>query len=171
MPDYQSAYRSNYSCKTSLVKLVNDILWDFENQNAVALIALDLSAAFDTVDHDVLLDVLSTRFGVLGNAYSWFSSYLRPRNCLVEIEGSRSSERSLDFLVLQGSCGSPVLYSVYASSLQTEILAYVRLNAFSDDHSLSCAFKANNREQEVDTMNPLEHCLLDVNRWMNQNRL
>ena len=45
MPDYQSAYRSSYSCKTSLVKLVNNILWDFENQNAVALIALDLSAS------------------------------------------------------------------------------------------------------------------------------
>ena len=87
MPDYQGAYRLNYSCKTSLVKLVNNILWDFENQNAVALMALDRSAAFDTVDHDVLLDVLSTRFGVLGNAYSWFSLYLRPRNCLVEIEG------------------------------------------------------------------------------------
>ena len=171
MPDYQSAYRSNYSCETSLVKLVNDILWDFENQNAVALIALDLSAAFDTVDHDVLLDVLSPRFGVSGNAYNRFSSYLRSRNCLVEIEGSRSSERSLDFLVLQGSCGSLVLYSVYPSSLQTEILANVRLNAFADYHSLNYAFKANNREQEVETMNSLEQCLLDVNRWMNQNRL
>ena len=171
MLDYQSAYRLNYSCKTSLVKLVNDILWDFENQNAVALIALDLSAVFDTVDHDVLLDVLSYRCGVSGNAFNWFSSYLRPRNCLVEIEGSRSSERSLDFSVPQGSSGGPVLYSVYASSLQTEILAYVRLNAFADDHSLSCAFKENNREQEVDTMNSLKQCLLDVNRWMNQNRL
>ena len=161
----------NYSCETSLVKLVNDILWYFENQNAVALIMLDLSATFNIVDHDVLLDVLSNRFGVSGNAYNWFSSYLRPRNCLVEIEGSRSSEMSLDYSVPQGSCGGPVLYSVYASSLQTEILAYVRLNAFVDDHSLSCAFKANNREQEVDTMNSVEHCLLDVNRWMNQNTL
>ena len=154
-----------------MVKLVNEVLWDSEDQNAVALIALDLSAAFDTVDHDVLLDVLSERFGVSGNAYNWFSSYLRSRKCLVEIEGSRSSERSLDFSVPQGSCGGPVLYSVYASSLQTEILAYVRLNAFADDHSLSCAFKANNREQEADTMNSLEQCLLNVNRWMNQNRL
>ena len=171
MPDYQSTYRSNYSCETSLVKLVNDILWDFENQKAVSLISLDLSAAFDTVDHEVLLDVLSTRFGVSGHAYNWFSSYLRPRNCLVEIEGSRSSERSLDFLVPQGSCGGPVLYSVYASSLHTEIPAYVRLNAFADDHSLSCAFKANSREQEVGTIYSLEQCLLEVNRWMNQNRL
>ena len=90
MPDYQSAYRSNYSCETSLVKLVNDILLDFENQNTVALAALDLSAAFDTVDHEVLLDVLSTRFGISRSAYNWFSSYLRPRSCLVEIKNSWS---------------------------------------------------------------------------------
>ena len=83
MPDYQSAYRSNYSCETSLVKLVNDILWDFENQNVVALVALDLSTALDTADHEVLLDVLSTRFGVSGSAHNWFSSYLRPRSYLV----------------------------------------------------------------------------------------
>ena len=134
MPDYQSSYKSNYSCETSLVKLVSDILWDFENQNVIALVALDLSTAFDTVDHEVFLDVLSTRFSVSGNAYSWFSSYLRPRSCLVEIENLRSSERSLKFSVLQGICGGPVLHSVYASSLQTEILVSVRLNAFSNDH-------------------------------------
>ena len=64
MPDYQSAYRSNYSCRTLLVKLVNDILWDYENQDVVALVALDLSTAFNTVHHEVLFDWLSTRFDV-----------------------------------------------------------------------------------------------------------
>ena len=92
MPVYQSAYRSNYSCEASLVKLVKDILWDFENQNMVALGALDLSAAYDTVDHKVLLDVLSTRFGISGSTHNWFNSYLRSRSCLVETEDSRSSE-------------------------------------------------------------------------------
>ena len=163
MPDYQSAYRSNYSCETSLSKLVND----FENQTVVALVALDLGAAFNTVDHEVLVDVLSTRFGVSGSAYNWFSSYLRPRSCLVEIKNLRSSERSLEFSVPQGSCGGPVLYLAYASSLQTEIPASVRLNAFANDHSLNYAFKANNREQEAETMNCLEQCVLNVNRWMN----
>ena len=156
MPDYQSAYRSNYSCETSLVKLVNDILWEFENKNVVALVALDLSAAFDTVAHEVLLDVLSTRFGISGSAYNWFSSYLRPRSCLVEIENLRSPERSLEFSVPQGSCRDPVLYSVYSSSLQTKIPASVRLNAFANDHSLNYAIEANNSEQEAETMNCLE---------------
>ena len=59
---------------------------------------------------------------------------------------------------------------VYASSIQIEIPASVRLNAFADDHSLNYAFKARNREQ-AKTMNCLEQCLLNVNRCMNQNRL
>ena len=105
MPDYQSAFRSNYSCETSVVKLVNDILWDFENQNVVALVACNLSTAFDIVDYEMLSDVLSTRFGISGSAHNWFSSYLRPRSCLVEIENLRSSERSLEFSAPQGSYG------------------------------------------------------------------
>ena len=58
VPEYQSAYRKRHSCKTSLVKLVNDILWNMENQLVTAIVILDLSPAFDTVDHDFLLDVL-----------------------------------------------------------------------------------------------------------------
>ena len=53
MPDYQSAYQRYYSCETALVKLVNDLLWNLENQNITMLTAIDLSAAFDTVDHGV----------------------------------------------------------------------------------------------------------------------
>ena len=83
----------------------------------------------------------------------------------------RSSERSLEISVPQGSYGSPMLYSAYAHSLQMEIPASVRLNTFADDHSLNYAFKANNMEQEDETMNCLEQCILNVNRWVNQNRL
>ena len=58
LPEYQSAYRKELSSKTSLVKLVNDILWGMENQLVTAVVILHLSAAFDTVDHDLLLDDL-----------------------------------------------------------------------------------------------------------------
>ena len=58
VPEYQSAYRKRHSCETSLVKLVNDILWNMENQLVTTIVILDLSAAFNTVDHDLLLDVL-----------------------------------------------------------------------------------------------------------------
>ena len=57
-PDYQSAYWPSYSCETALVKIVNDILWAMENNEVTALMAIDLSAAFDTVDHSILIAVL-----------------------------------------------------------------------------------------------------------------
>ena len=58
MPRYQSAYWQHYSCKTSLLKLTNDILWTMEDKNITEVLALDVSAAFDTVDHNILLQVL-----------------------------------------------------------------------------------------------------------------
>ena len=64
LPKYQSAYRKEHNCKTSLVKLVNDILWRMENQLVTVGVILDLSAAFDTVVHDFLLDILEKQFGI-----------------------------------------------------------------------------------------------------------
>ena len=56
VPHYQSAYHNGYSCETAIVKLVNDILWAMENLTITAIMALDLSAAFDTVNHEILLN-------------------------------------------------------------------------------------------------------------------
>ena len=66
MPSYQSAYREHHSCKTSIDRLTNDLLWSMERHRVTALVAIDLSAAFDTVDHTVLLKVLQQHFGVNG---------------------------------------------------------------------------------------------------------
>ena len=82
-PDYQSAYQPNYSCETALVKILNDILWPMENKKVTALMAIDLSAAFDTMDHSILIAVLRERFGITDTALSWFESYLHPRYCKV----------------------------------------------------------------------------------------
>ena len=68
MPGYQSAYRANFSCETALVKLTDDLLWAMEHQEVTPLVAIDLSAAFDTVNHNLLLSVLSKKFGVVDKA-------------------------------------------------------------------------------------------------------
>ena len=83
MPSYQSAYRQHHSCETSLLKLTNDILWSMEDQNITAVLALDLSAALDMVDHDILLQVLKNQYGIDGKALDWYDSYLCPRSCMV----------------------------------------------------------------------------------------
>ena len=76
MPDYQLAYRTSYSCETVLVKLTSDILNATEYQRATALVVLDLSVAFDTVDHGILFEVLNHRFSIDGSALDWYNSYL-----------------------------------------------------------------------------------------------
>ena len=96
LPNYQSAYRQYHSCETSLVKLVNDILWAMEKQLVTVVVILDLSAAFDTVDHDLLLEVLESRFGIVGTARKWYTSYLKPRSFKVSIRSSTSQPRQLD---------------------------------------------------------------------------
>ena len=136
MPGYQSTYRANHRCETSLLKLCKDILWAMERQEITASVALDLSTAFDAVNHSVLLNVLHHQFGITGNAFNWYDTHLRPCQCYIEITGSRSQSRLIDLSVPQGSCAEPVLYSVYASTLQTVIPKGIDLNGFADDHNI-----------------------------------
>ena len=103
LPQYQLAYCKFHSCETVLSKLVNNCLWAMEDQEVTALVAMDLSAAFNTVDHGILLDVLNKQFGVSGTALMWFDSYLHQRDCKVNVNGSYSNLRPLNFSVSQGS--------------------------------------------------------------------
>ena len=91
LPDYQSAYQNGYSCQTAIIRLVNDILWAMENQNVIAVMALDLSAAFDTVNYKILLSVLEHNSGLEHTVLNWFSSYLNHRTCKVNIRKEYSS--------------------------------------------------------------------------------
>ena len=86
IPQYQSAYRANHSCETSLLRLLNDALWNMECGKATILTAMDLLVAFDTVDHEILLNILHDWFGLAGTALNWFNSYLRPHLCVVTVQ-------------------------------------------------------------------------------------
>ena len=146
MPSYQSAYQQNHSCETSLLKLTNDILWSMEEQNITAVLALDLSAAFDMVDHDILLQVLKNQYGIDGKALSWYDSYLHPRSCMVQVKGSNSTLQPLEFSVQLGRCGGPVLYSVYASTLRLVVSPPLHFNGVTNDHSINIFFKAKDQD-------------------------
>ena len=104
LPDYQSAYRENTSCETVLLKLTNDLLWSMERENVTAMVALDLSAAFDSVNHKVLLTTLQSNFGIKGMGLKWFKNYLALRHMTVKIGKSYSERKELTFSVPQGSC-------------------------------------------------------------------
>ena len=111
-------YKKGHSCETSLLRIFNDLLWAFEHQRATALVAIDLSAAFDTVDHDVLLKVLQRKFGLKGTALKWADTYLRPRQFTVNVEKSYSLPRQLNYCVPQGSCAGPTYFNMYSSTIK-----------------------------------------------------
>ena len=174
VPEYQSAYRKNHSCETSLVKLVNDILWNMDRQLVTSIVILDLSAAFDTVDHDLLLDILEARFGMTGTARKWYESYLKPRRFRVVVGKEESQPRQLDYSVPQGSIQGAFLFVAYASTLD-EIVDSTRLelNGFADDHSVRRAFKPSklDHKDELETIVIIEQSMLEIKSWMDQVRL
>ena len=99
----QSAYRVGHSTETALLRVHNDILRIMDGSRAVFLVMLDLSAAFDTLDHDILLQRFRDRFGITGTAIQWFSSYFTRRTHWVHAAGANSDVHHLEFGVPQGS--------------------------------------------------------------------
>ena len=155
-----------------MLKVTSDILLNMDNKKVTMLVLLDLSAAFDTVDHDILLHVLSDNFGVKDNVKSWFHSYLRPRTQSVMVEESIAGKQVLNQGVPQGSCAGPVLYTAYASTLSQTISKHLpEVMGYADDHALYLAFQAGDDTLEHDAVSAMEDCLQDVKLWMNLNRL
>ena len=103
-PLLQSAYRKCHSTETALLKVQNDILLNMDKQHVTLLVLLDLSAAFDTIDHNILLGRLKSKFGITDYALNWFSSYLSNRTQRVFLGGCVSDSFPLPYGVPQGSC-------------------------------------------------------------------
>ena len=75
--------------------MTNDILWAMEEQHIKIMVILDLAVAFDTVDHNILLKIFKSQFGVMETALKWFDSYLRPRSFKVHIGKEYSEAKQL----------------------------------------------------------------------------
>ena len=171
IPDFQSAYHKNYSTETSLLKLTNDILLGFKSQNITSTVILDLSAAFDTIDHDILLTILHNHFGIQGTAINWFKNYLQPQFFMVAVDGKCSSPRQLKYGVPQGLCSGANLFTCYCSLIKDQIDNSITLTAFADDHSICNNFKAGNKVQEHKIKTDLEEAFTQLKHWMDTTYL
>ena len=94
---FQSAYRTGHSTVTALLQVVNDLLIAMHEDNISVLLLLDLSAVFDTIDHQILLSRLETVFGIRFTALQWFRSYLLDRNQSIVVNNSASSSLFFSF--------------------------------------------------------------------------
>ena len=113
--NFQSAYKCGNSTETALLYIQNDILSAQDPGELTAFSLLDLSAAFDTIDHDLLLSRLTEWFGIDGVVLQWVRSYLTGRSQLVKVNGVLSTPQLILCGVSQG-VGSTSFYYVYYSS-------------------------------------------------------
>ena len=140
----QSGIKKHHSTETALVKVQNDILEATDNQNSVILVLLDLnSAAFDTVDHEILIRKLSSRYGITGKAHEWFKLYFGERSFTVHILDGQSTKRTIRSGVPQGSILGPMLFSLYITPIG-EIMRSLGIDyhLYADDTQLYITFKS-----------------------------
>lgn len=168
-PVCQSAYRMFHSTETALLKLQNDLLLAMENKKVSALALLDLSAAFDMVDHATLIDRLQNVFGFSGMALSLVRSYLTNRTQSVQIGDYVSPPVSLETGVPQGSILGPLLFSLYTAPLEQLLLSEgLKFHFYADDTQIYMSFSASEIRQ---SLQKLTDVLDKVKKWFLTNRL
>ena len=136
-PPNQSAYRPLHSTETAMVRIVNDLLAGSGSGTPTLLVTLDLTSAFDTVDHTKLVERLHCDFGVAGPALDWLASYLADRHQFVKVGSFSARITACSCGVPQGSVLGPLLFVAYISPVSTLIKSFgVRDHAYADDITL-----------------------------------
>ena len=168
----QSAYRPGHSIETALLKVQNDILMSIDDKKMVLLVLLDLSTAFDTVSHDILLERLENRIGVKGCALAWFRSYLLSRKQKVRCQTVESSVQNLKCGVPQGSVLGPILFCIYTTPVGDIIRQHgVSFHQYADDTQLYVAFDPTSQHSVETADVTMESCISHLRSWMVQNML
>ena len=172
MEPMQSAYRVGHSTEIALIKVKAGILNAIDNNEVVCLVLLDLSVAFDTVDHQILLERLKNMFGLTGLVINWITSYLSGRFQKVVVGDANSSAVPLSCGVPQGSILGPILFTLYTTPLQKICNKHaVTYHLYADDQQLYLAFKPSNAGAKEQCIKQLQGCIEDLHKWMSANML
>ena len=172
LDDLQSAYRSGHSTETALLKVKTDILDVMDKQRVTCLVLLDLSAAFNTLLHELLLNWLKNWFGINGSALAWIELYLTQRSQKIVIDDLEFDPVTLTQGVPQGSVLGPTLYTLFMSLLgdlcRSHGILYHRYAADTQNYH---TFSPNTPGDEEFCISTLEHCINNIRIWMRTNYL
>ena len=169
---YQSAYRRNHGTETALVKIHDDILRALDQKNGVVLVMLDLSAAFDTIDHDILLERFRRRLGVDGDALNWLREYHKGRTQATVINSTQSEPQPLDFGAPQGSIMGPEDYKAYTLPVGEITRQHnMKFHGYADDSNNYVSFRLDHKPHFESAISSVEQCTTDIKAWMTSNKL
>lgn len=169
LPKFQSAYRPFCSTETALVRIQNDLLFNIDHGKLSALVLLDLSAAFDTIDHTILVKRLRDLFGINNTVLKFMTSYLSDRTQAVVVGNAKSEHKALTSGVPQGSVLGPLLFTLYTvplSNILHDMQAHHHF--YADDTQIYFSFNAPEHDA---AMVQLSNILNVVYNWFVQNKL
>ena len=164
-------------CKSPAKSCMLDLIptWlnpSIDQHGVVILVMLDLSAAFDTIDHDILFSRMENTLGITGQALAWFKSYLSGRTLRIKIDKSFSELQDILWSVPQGSVLGPLLFLIYLLPHGKLIRKHgLELHIYADDTQLYLAIKPITQQAVDIGVARLEGCLTDIYSWMSQNKL
>ena len=131
--------------------------------NTSILVALDLSAAFDTIDHQIMLNRLSQTYGITGNALKWMESYLSDRYQTVVVDGVKSKPMPLNYGLPQGATLAAKGFNLYVKPLGDIIQKHnLPHKAYADDTNLYISFKTKDKVSKRTALIRLEACLKEI---------
>ena len=168
---FQSAYKCGHSTETAVLRVYSDIVTTIGKGNGSFLVLLDLSAAFDTIDHSNLFDILEKYVGITGDALQFIKSYFSDRSQSTRNESIMSDIVHIICGVPQGSVLGPLKMCINPSSTtggHFEISWYRLPHIYADDTQLYLSFKCDNH---LITLSKLNNCISDIRVWMIKNKL
>ena len=165
----QSAYCPHHSTDTLLLKTANDILLGLGKRHVYLLTLLDLSSAFDTIDHNIILSRLSYLYVISGTCLSWFCSYLSNRRQSVAIANRISLTKELHYGVPQGPVFGLILFVLYMQPLSNLIKRHsFSVHLFADDIQIKTPILTQHVHSAISSV---VICISDVKYWMIENKL
>ena len=162
----QHAYRKNHSTSTSLTQLSEYVHKEMEKGNVVGIASLDLSKAFDTIDHNILLEKLA-QLNFDKDATTWIKSYLTNRNQKTKFTNYTSDEEVVQSGVPQGSILGPILFIIFTHDFKQALnLPDLHITAYADDTQLIVSGKTY-----VEIKEKLEKAIKEASNWFTKNSL